>query len=112
LGKIGPGLTKAFANRYPRRRGPTASYSRSNTLREGFANENLARGRLLSVFVLLTLQFGSTISASSGGQLRKSVARKTKNPNGGKKLWDYSIQYSVQLVEKVTALAVAKQPRS
>jgi hypothetical protein len=50
----------------------------------------------LSVFVLLTLQSGSIISASSGGQLRESVVRKTKHNNGGKKLWDYSIQYSAQ----------------
>ena len=32
----------------------------------------------LSVFVLPVLQSGSTVSASSGGQLRKSVVRKTK----------------------------------
>jgi hypothetical protein len=56
------------------------------------------------------MQSGSIISASSGGQLHKSVARKTKNPNGGKKLWDYSIQFSVQLVGKVMLLA--KQLRS
>jgi uncharacterized protein YidB (DUF937 family) len=31
------------------------------------------------------LQSGSTVSASSGGQLRKSVVRKTKCTNGGKK---------------------------
>jgi hypothetical protein len=55
-------------------------------------------------FVLPTLQSASIISASSGGQRRKSVALKTKHNNGGKKLWDYSIQYSVQLVEKVMPL--------
>ena len=47
-------------------------------------------------FALPTLQSGSTVLASSDGQLRKSVVRKTKHRNGGKKLWDYSIQYSVQ----------------
>jgi hypothetical protein len=56
-------------------------------------------------FVLPIVQSGSTVSASSGGQLRKSVVRKTKHTNGGKKLWDYSIQYSVQLVGKVMILA-------
>jgi hypothetical protein len=35
-------------------------------------------------FVLPTLHSGSTVSASSGGQLRKSVVRKTKHRNGGK----------------------------
>ena len=38
----------------------------------------------LSVFILPILQSGSTVSASSGGQLRKSVVRKTKHNNGGK----------------------------
>jgi hypothetical protein len=56
-------------------------------------------------FVLPIVRSGSTVSASSGGQLRKSVVRKTKRTNRGKQLWDYSIQYSVQLVGKVMILA-------
>jgi hypothetical protein len=55
----------------------------------------------LSVFVLPILQSASIISASSGGQLHTFVARRTKHANGGKKLWDSSIQYSVQLLAKV-----------
>ena len=43
--------------------------------------------RLLFVFVLLTLQHGSIVSASSGGPC-KSLARKNKHTKGGKKPWD------------------------
>jgi hypothetical protein len=56
------------------------------------------------VFVLLTLQPGSIISASSGGHIVNSSSGKT-NILGGKKLWDYSIHYSVQLVGKIMLLA-------
>jgi hypothetical protein len=61
-----------------------------------FRSEAQTSPFFLSGFVLLTLQSGSIISASSGGQRRKPVAPKIKHPNGGKKLWDYSIQYSAQ----------------
>jgi hypothetical protein len=71
-----------------RRLPPTPRLRRDKTARQDAV--------FLSVFVLPILQSGSTVSASSGGQLRKSVVRKTKHNNGGKKLWDYSIQYSVQ----------------
>jgi hypothetical protein len=43
--------------------------------------------------------------ARPGRQLGKSVVRETKHDNGGKKLWDYSIQYWVQLAVKVMLLA-------
>jgi hypothetical protein len=99
------GLTRAFANRYPgskRFDGITQPFECSDGK---LFRENVSEAVFLSVFVLPSVQSGSIISASSGGQRRKPVALKNQTSKRRKKIWDYSIQYSVQLVEKVMALA-------